>query len=79
MRGWMTSLVQEIRNFAPPGSDPALALTTHAPIPKLTDFGHSCKRRLVDPQEAIDLAASEGIQLMGSPDEIKGLSVPSRR
>lgn len=56
-------LSQKILAFAPAGSDPALALTTNAPGPKLARFGRWCKHKWVDPKDALDLAARENIRL----------------
>ncbi|MDF1660348.1 MAG: hypothetical protein P1V97_01150 [Planctomycetota bacterium] len=56
-------LVQKIKDFAPKGSDPALALTMRHPSPQLNAFGQRCKRQLVKPQDALALAAVEGVRL----------------
>ena len=57
-------LQAEVRNWAPPGSDPGLAVAANVPA-AVTAWGRRCQREVVAQREARQLAAGYGIFLAG--------------
>ena len=67
-RGEIASLADELSDaivrWCPAGSDPGLCVAADAP-PAIVEFGQRCQRDLVKQQEARDVAATEGMFLVG--------------